>query len=73
VTSHPIFSVLHRTLDLFEGARVECAVMGGFAVRHWALPRPTYDVDCAVAVEGEELVRLLRAFETAASGSRSTA
>lgn len=65
MTNHPIFSVLHRTLDVFEGARVECAVMGGFAVRHWALPRPTYDVDFAVAVEGEELVRLLRAFEKA--------
>lgn len=39
--------------------------MGGFAVRHWALPRPTYDVDFAVAAEGEELVRLLRSFEAA--------
>jgi hypothetical protein len=39
--------------------------MGGFAVRHWALPRPTYDVDFAVAIEGERLVRLLRAFEEA--------
>ncbi len=65
MTDAPIFRVLHRTLDVFERAGVECAVMGGFAVRHWALPRPTYDVDFAVAVEGEELLRLLRAFEAA--------
>jgi hypothetical protein len=65
VTDHPVFRVLHKTLDVFEGARVDCAVMGGFAVRHWALPRPTYDVDFAVAIGGEPLVRLLRAFEAA--------
>jgi hypothetical protein len=65
VTDHPVLRVLHRTLDVFEEARVECAVMGGFAVRHWALPRPTYDVDFAVAVDGEELARLLGAFEEA--------
>jgi hypothetical protein len=65
VTDHPVFRVLHKTLDVFEGVHVECAAMGGFAVRHWALPRPTYDVDFAVAVEGEPLLRLLRAFEAA--------
>ncbi len=65
MTDHPIFHVLHRTLDVFERAGVECAVMGGFAVRHWALPRPTYDVDFAVAVDDEELLRLLRAFDEA--------
>jgi hypothetical protein len=65
VTDHPVFRVLHKTLDVFERARVECAAMGGMAVRHWALPRPTYDVDFAVAVEGEPLEGLLRAFEAA--------
>lgn len=65
MTDHPVFRVLHRTLDVFERAGVDCAVMGGFAIRHWALPRPTYDVDFAVAVEGEELVRLLYSFDEA--------
>jgi len=65
VTDHPVFRVLHRTLDGFEGAGVDCAVMGGFAVRHRALSRPTYDVDFAVAVEGSALAHLLRAFESA--------
>lgn len=65
MTDHPVFRVLHRTLDVIERAGVECAVMGGFAIRHWALPRPTYDVDFAVGIEGEELVRLLRSFDEA--------
>jgi len=60
-----VFRVLHRTLDVFETAGVPCAVMGGFAVRHWALPRPTYDVDFAVAVDGDALIALLRAFAAA--------
>lgn len=62
---HPVLQVLHRTLDVLERAGVECAVMGGFAVRHWALPRPTYDVDFAVAADGAELDRLLSLFEGA--------
>ena len=65
MTDHPVFRVLHRTLDVFDQAGVDCAVMGGFAVRHWALPRPTYDVDFTVAVEGDQLVGLLRRFERA--------
>jgi len=65
VNAHPIFQVLARTLDVFEMVKVPCAVMGGFAVRHWGLPRPTYDVDFAVGVEGEALVRLLSAFDEA--------
>jgi hypothetical protein len=63
VTDHPVLRVLHRTLDVFERAGCACAVMGGFAVRHWGLPRPTYDVDFAIAAEGEALVRLLRTFD----------
>jgi len=63
VTDHPVFRVLDRTLGVLDHAGVECAVMGGFAVRHWSLPRPTYDVDFVVAVEAETLTRLLRAFD----------
>jgi hypothetical protein len=68
VSSHPVFRVLERTLDVFTQERVDCAVMGGFAVRHWGLPRPTYDVDFAVALEGEALVRLMKAFDAAGAG-----
>ena len=63
MTDHPIFRVLARVLGILARAGVDCAVMGGFAVRHWAVPRPTYDVDFAVALEGEALLALLRTFE----------
>ena len=38
-------------------------IMGGFAVRTWGVPRPTYDADVAVAVDPERLRQLLRALE----------
>ena len=63
MTDHPILRVLARVLDVLARAGVECAVMGGFAVRHWAIPRPTYDVDFAVSLEGDALVHLLRTLE----------
>jgi hypothetical protein len=63
VTDHPIFRVLAHVLDVLRRAGVECAVMGGFAVRHWAIPRPTYDVDFAVALEGEALTKLLQTLD----------
>ncbi|HVS10560.1 MAG TPA: hypothetical protein VMS76_11865 [Planctomycetota bacterium] len=58
-----MFRVLDRSLGVLDRAGVECAVMGGYAVRHWSLPRPTYDVDFVVAVDAETLTRLLRAFD----------
>lgn len=64
-TSHPLLRVLGRTIDVLDRAGVEYAVMGGFALRWWALPRPTYDVDFAVALDDDALADLLRAFEAA--------
>ena len=52
-----------RSVVLLGQAGVHCTVMDGFAVRHWAIPPPTYDVDFAVALEGEALLDLLRTFE----------
>jgi len=63
VNENPVFRVLHRTLDVVENAGIEYAVMGGFAVGHWGLPRPTYDVDVAIAVDRDVLVELLDAYE----------
>jgi hypothetical protein len=65
VSGHPIKKVFLDTLDVLERCDVECAVMGGFAVHYWALPRPTYDVDFAVALDGDALASLLRALEEA--------
>lgn len=60
---HPVFRVLERVLAVLRREGVECAVMGGLAVRHWAIPRPTFDVDFAVALADEALLSLLRAFD----------
>lgn len=52
MTDHPVVRVLARVRAVMARAGVEFAIMGGFAVRHWSVPRPTYDVDFAVALEG---------------------
>ena len=40
-------------------------VVGGFAVRLWGLPRPTYDVDLVVSIDDAGLPGLLRALAAA--------
>lgn len=46
---------LREMADLFESLGIRYAVMGGVAVRIYAIPRPTYDVDFTVAIERHEL------------------
>jgi hypothetical protein len=46
---------LREISDLFESMGVPYAVMGGVAVRVYAIPRPTYDIDFTVSLEGREL------------------
>ena len=43
---------------LFEGEGIVYALMGGLAVRIYALPRPTYDVDFTISLPRTELPRL---------------
>jgi hypothetical protein len=51
-----------RTLTaLFERLCLEYAVMGGFAVRVYAIPRPTYDLDFTIAIERASLAQLFAA------------
>jgi len=45
-------------VDLFEQRNVPYALMGGFAVRIHALPRPTYDVDFTIGVRRSDLAPL---------------
>ncbi|MGQ0612568.1 MAG: hypothetical protein ACT4PV_02300 [Planctomycetaceae bacterium] len=51
---------------MLDRLRIPSMVMGGFAVRAWAVPRPTYDADLAVSADGDLLPRLLREFAAAA-------
>jgi predicted nucleotidyltransferase len=50
-------AVTAELVALFEAERIVYAVMGGLAVRIYALPRPTYDVDFTIALPRTELPR----------------
>ena len=63
MTSSPVTRVFARVVGLLDRAGFPVAVMGGFAVRFWAIPRATYDVDFAVAADGDELLRLVKTFD----------
>lgn len=51
-------SLLHEFATLFERLDAPYAVMGGWAVRLYGLPRPTYDVDFTIALPREKLPAL---------------
>jgi hypothetical protein len=57
--------MLLDALAVVERLNLRYAVMGGFAVRSWGIPRPTYDADLAVAGDPADLRRLLDALEKA--------
>ena len=56
---------LSRAAGVLAGARVPYAFIGGVAMGAWAVPRPTFDLDLAVASSTAELPALLQAFERA--------
>jgi len=57
--------VLFEVIDALEESRVAYAVMGGLAVRFYALPRPTQDVDLNLEVTPDDSVALLRLLDEA--------
>lgn len=65
MTELPVERLLLEALTVIEGEKIPYAIMGGFAVRTWGVPRPTYDADVAVAVDDPGLVLLLKALEDA--------
>lgn len=58
-----VVATLHRFVGLFERLRIPYAIMGGWAVRVYALPRPTYDVDFTITLERDGLPALFAAAE----------
>lgn len=44
--------------DLFEHFGIPYCIMGGWAVRLYGLPRPTYDIDFTIAIDRSQLPRL---------------
>jgi hypothetical protein len=56
---------IERAARVLVDARVPYAFIGGVAMGAWAVPRPTFDLDLAVASGTSELPALLQAFERA--------
>lgn len=56
---------LFSLVDTLDAAGIDYAVMGGLAVRVYALPRPTQDVDVTVSIEPERSIELLELVEQA--------
>ena len=66
----PIQRLLLEAIGIIEGLHLSYAIIGGFAVPAWGVPRPTYDADIAVAdiavaADDEQLENLLAALERA--------
>jgi hypothetical protein len=55
---------LHDLVGLFETLGIPYAVMGGLAVRVYAIPRPTFDVDFTAAVGRDRLPALYAQLKT---------
>ncbi len=53
--------VAREFVGLFERTSVPYAVMGGIALRLYAIPRPTFDVDFTAAIDRRALPELYRA------------
>jgi hypothetical protein len=56
-----LVQALKALTALFEKLGLTYAVMGGFAVRVYAIPRPTYDLDFTIAIERKLLPQLFEA------------
>ena len=54
---------LEEFIKVFEALQIPYAIMGGFAVRVYAIPRPTYDVDFTIAIDRQRLPELYDALE----------
>jgi len=63
VTELPVQRFLLEAIAVLDRLGIPYAIMGGFAVRTWGVPRPTYDADLAVAVTEDRVAALLDALE----------
>ena len=60
-----LVGTLHAFGRLFDRLGIPYAIMGGWAVRVYALPRPTYDVDFTILLDRSRLPQLYAAAEEA--------
>ncbi len=59
----PVEQLLGDLIGLLSDRQVPYAVIGGWAVRAYGVPRPTYDVDIAISLAREQLTELFVGIE----------
>lgn len=59
----PLIATLRDFLRILDERNLEYALMGGFAVRTYGIPRPTFDVDFTIGTPREELDTFYQALE----------
>ncbi len=65
MTELPIQRFLLEAIGVLNRLGIPYVIMGGFAVRTWGVPRPTYDADLAISVDESRMQLLLRSLEEA--------
>ncbi|MBI3267804.1 MAG: hypothetical protein HYZ53_02185 [Planctomycetes bacterium] len=63
MTDFPAQRFLLEVIAAIDRMGAPYMIMGGFAVRTWGIPRPTYDADIALSVDDVALHRLLLTLE----------
>jgi len=59
----PVEQLLGDLIGLLSDRQIPYAVIGGWAVRAFGVPRPTYDVDLAISLAREQLTGLFEAID----------
>lgn len=61
----PALRFLLEAIAVLDSLQIPYMIIGGFAVRTWGVPRPTYDADVAVVVDEVGLIRLFEKLKEA--------
>jgi len=56
---------IYQLYELLRQEKVPIAFIGGVALNTWAVPRATFDLDIAIAIEADRVSSLLRRAESA--------
>lgn len=59
----PVEQLLCDLIAALNKLKIPYAIMGGWAVRAYGVPRPTYDVDVTILLDREELPKLFAAID----------
>lgn len=63
MNDHPVFPIAQEITSILDELSIPYMLMGGLAVRFWAIPRPTYDVDLTILADDRQVLILLDRLE----------